>query len=36
MNDESSQILARRLADGVIAGWVLFTLVSVARNSGWF
>ena len=36
MTDESLQILARRLADGVIVAWLLFTLVSIARNSGWF
>ena len=36
MTDESLQVLARRLADGVIVAWLLFTLVSIARNSGWF
>ena len=36
MADQNLQILARRLADGVIVAWLLFTLVSIARNSGWF
>ena len=28
--------IAKRLADFVVASWVLFTVISIARNSGWF
>jgi hypothetical protein len=27
--------IAKRLADLVVAGWLVFTLVSIARNKGW-
>jgi hypothetical protein len=36
MTDETLDRLARRLADLVIASWLLFLVVSIARNNGWF
>jgi len=28
--------IAKRLAESVVAAWVMFTLVSIASNKGWF
>jgi hypothetical protein len=27
--------LAKRLADSIVVGWVIFTLIAIARNQGW-